>query len=206
MKDFFERLMPALAADDGTNAGGSAPAEENKDTGKPEDDGNKAKEPEKKYTDADVDRILDKKFAAWQKKQEAAISEAQKLAAMDEKQKADYEKKQLEKELADLKREKTIAGLTNEARKILSNEGVKISDDLLNNLIGEDAETTSKQVNAFVSAYKEAVAAGVKEALKGSTPTKGTSGSKLTKSDILKVQDRAERQKLISQNLDLFRE
>ena len=41
-----------------------------------------AKEPELKYTDEDVDRIISEKFAKWQKKQEAKLTEAQKLANM----------------------------------------------------------------------------------------------------------------------------
>ena len=43
---------------------------------------------EKKYTDADVDAIIDKKFAKWRADQEAKESEAKKLAKMnaDDKQ------------------------------------------------------------------------------------------------------------------------
>lgn len=53
-----------------------------------------AKQPqdEKKYTDADVDAIIDKKFAKWKSEQEAEKSEAKKMAKMNEKEKADYEK------------------------------------------------------------------------------------------------------------------
>ncbi|HEM5311586.1 TPA: DUF4355 domain-containing protein, partial [Streptococcus suis] len=38
---------------------------------------------EKKYTDADVDAIIDKKFAKWKAEQEKAESEAKKLAKMN---------------------------------------------------------------------------------------------------------------------------
>lgn len=199
--DLRSRLMPMFEADGGTPGGDPAP-EPNKDDGKPKDEGIKPKD-EKKYSDADVDRILDKKFAAWQKKQEEAISEAQKLAAMDEKQKADYERQKLEEKIEALEKEKTHAGLTREARKILSSEGVKVSDELLDHLIGADAETTQKSVNGFVTAYKAAVEEGIKEALKGRTPQTG--GTKtLTKAEILAVKDRTERQKLINENMHLF--
>ena len=44
---------------------------------------------EKKYTDAEVDAIIDKKFAKWKSEQEAKENEAKKLSKMnaDEKQK-----------------------------------------------------------------------------------------------------------------------
>ncbi|CCI63627.1 phage protein [Streptococcus dysgalactiae subsp. equisimilis] len=68
-----------------------------------------AKQPqdEKKYTDADVDAIIDKKFAKWKSEQEAEKSEAKKMAKMNEKEKADYEKQKLLDELQELKNDKT---------------------------------------------------------------------------------------------------
>ena len=42
-----------------------------------------------KYTDAEVDEILNKKFAKWQEKQQKAVDEAAKLAKMDATQKAE---------------------------------------------------------------------------------------------------------------------
>lgn len=207
MKDLMERLTPMFEADDGKGAGNNSDTDTEKKGNEGQEDDKKKqgedKANEKKYSDADVDRILDKKFAAWQKKQEEEISEAKKLAAMDEKQKADYERQKLEEKIEALEKEKTHAGLTREARKILSSEGVKVSDELLDHLIGTDAETTQASVNGFITAFKAAVDDGIKEALKGKTPPAGGK-STLTKSDILKVQDRAERQKLINEHLDLF--
>lgn len=43
---------------------------------------------EKKYSDEDLDRIISEKFAKWQKKKEEEISEAEKLANMNEAEKA----------------------------------------------------------------------------------------------------------------------
>ena len=44
--------------------------------------GASAEENKAKYTDADVDEILNKKFAKWQARQEEAVTEAKKLAEM----------------------------------------------------------------------------------------------------------------------------
>ena len=42
---------------------------------------------EKKYTDADVNAIIDKKFAKWKSEQEAKENEAKKLREMNENEK-----------------------------------------------------------------------------------------------------------------------
>ena len=75
-----------------------------------------ANEEEKKYTDKDVDAIIDKKFAAWQAKQDKAIAEAvakveeaHKLAQMTEKEKLDHEREAERQELAALRAEKAHA-------------------------------------------------------------------------------------------------
>ena len=41
---------------------------------------------EKKYTDADVDKIINKKFAKWKEEAEKAEKEAEKLRKMNERQ------------------------------------------------------------------------------------------------------------------------
>ena len=45
-----------------------------------------------RYTDADVDAIISKKFAKWQEQHEAKVAEAAKLADMNETQRAEYER------------------------------------------------------------------------------------------------------------------
>ena len=53
-------------------------------------DGEKGKEgdgKEAKYTDDDLDRILNRKFAEWQKKKDKEVDEARRLASMTEEEK-----------------------------------------------------------------------------------------------------------------------
>lgn len=45
-----------------------------------------------RYTDADVDAIISKKFAKWQEQHEAKVAEVAKLADMNETQRAEYER------------------------------------------------------------------------------------------------------------------
>lgn len=163
----------------------------------------KPEEPEKKYTDADVDDIINKKFAAWSKKQQKAVDEAAKLAQMDAQHKAEYERDQLQAELDQLKKEKTLSKMTSQARKMLSADNVTVPDEILANIVTEDADQTSKNVKAFSKAFRAAVDAAVKDALKGSVPRTGGS-SAITKDEIMKVADTAQRQKLIRDNITLF--
>lgn len=158
-----------------------------------------------KYTDEDVDKLINRKFAEWQKKQDKAVSEAQKLATMNEQEKADYKSAQLQKQLDELLAEKTKNELCATAREMLSDQEITVSDDLLTLLVGKDADTTKAAVDSFSELFKSEVKKAVTDALKGGSPRAGSSSGSVTKEDILKVKDRAERQKLINEHMDLFR-
>lgn len=100
----------------------------------------------RKYTDSDVDRIIDRKFAEWQKKQQKAVDEAKKLAQMDAAQKAAYERDQLQKELEDYKRRESLAQMTKTARGMLAAQHISVDDALLETLVTPDAEKTKAAV------------------------------------------------------------
>ena len=141
----------------------------------------------------------------WQTMTDGKVSEAEKMAQMNKEEKAEYRAAQLEKELAELKRQNAITAMRSEARKMLDEKGINLPDDLIQNIVAEDADTTKTNVEAFAKAYKEAVQAAVKEALKGNTPQSSRSDAKgITKEQILAVKDRAERQKLMAENPELF--
>lgn len=159
---------------------------------------------EKKYSDADLDKIINQKFAKWQKDQEKAVSEAKKLASMTEQEKAEHERDEIKKELEALKKANNMAEMGKQARKMLNEDGINIPDDLVNLIIAEDAETTKDTVQQFSKLFKAAVQDAVKEALKGKTPGTGSSGT-ITKEQIMKIKDRTERQRMIQKHRDLFK-
>ena len=161
---------------------------------------------EKKYTDADVEDLINKKFAEWEKRQKKTEDEAARLAGMNAQQRAEHERDELEKKYNDLLKQNTIATLTVQARKMLSDGGVNgIPDELVAVLVTEDADTTKANVDAFVKLFKQSVQEAVKAANRKPSPKTGATGGTLTKADILKVEDINERQKLIRENMDLFR-
>jgi len=168
------------------------------------------KEPELKYSDDDVDKIVDKKYAKWQKQQEEKINElkeAQKLEKMNEDEKADYTIKKLQKELEGYKKRENQSAMAKVAQSMLVEEGFNISSDLVSNLITDEAESTKDNVKDFTKLLKETVEKEVNERLKGKSPTVKTTSTKTakaTKNEILGIKDPVKRQEAIANNLDLF--
>lgn len=161
-------------------------------------------EPEKKYTDEDVNKIIDRKFAEWEKKQSKAKSEAEKLAGMNAEQKEKYENEQLKKQVEELLRKDALGKMATVARGMLGEKNISVSDDLIEMLISDDAEKTKSSVDSFITAFQSAVEKAVKDALKGNPPKKTSEPASITKEQIMKVKDPLERQKLIAEHMDLF--
>ena len=191
-----QKLNLQLFAEDGEGNDDSGNEDSSKKEGK--------EEPEKKYSDEDLDRIISKKFAKWKQDQEKAVDEAKKLADMNAQEKAEYERDKIRKELEDLKNEKILNEMSKTARKMLSDEGINISDDLLANLVTTDAEKTKSVVNDFAKMFKNEVESAVKEALKGNPPKKGVKNSTITKEEIMAIKNTAERQRMINEHMELF--
>lgn len=161
-------------------------------------------ESEKKYTDEDVNRIIDRKFAEWEKKQSKAKSEAEKLAGMNAEQKEKYENEQLKKQVEELLRKDALGKMAAVARGMLGEKNISVSDDLIEMLISDDAEKTKSSVDSFINAFQSEVEKAVKDALKGNPPKKTSEPASITKEQIMKVKDPLERQKLIAEHMDLF--
>lgn len=159
---------------------------------------------EKKYTDAEVDEIVKSKLAKWKKDEERKISEAEKLAKMDEAEKAEYRTKQLEEELEELKSERNKNEMLSVARNMLQENSISVSDDLISAIIAEDADKTKANIKSFIDGYVAAVEKGVTERLKSTPPKRMTGGKVLSKDEIFKVKDPVERRKLIAENIELF--
>lgn len=167
--------------------------------------------PEVKYTDADVDAIINKKFASWQEKQDKAIAdavakveEANRLAQMNDKEKADHERKAMEEELSMLKAEKARNTMMKEARQMFKADGLTIPDEIISVLVADTAESTSGAVKAFSGLFQKAVDEAVKAKLAGNEPKKGST-SAMSKDEILAIKDRSQRLKAIEENFELFK-
>lgn len=131
---------------------------------------------DKKYSDADVDKIIAAKFAKWEAKQQQEKDEAAKLAEMDDKEKADYEKQQLEAKLAEFERKEVLSKMSEQASEMLSEKGATPTKEMLRLIVSEDAETTSSNVKTYlasVEAEREAIKAEYEKRLGGKVPLDG---------------------------------
>lgn len=194
-----------LFADDGADPKAEVETPETHTDDEPDEKAKPKPQNQPKYTDEDVDKMLNQKFAEWQKKQAKAVSEAERLSKMTAEEKANERIRALEEKLAAADREKAVAAMAKQARAMLQDKNINVGDELLANLISEDADSTKASVESFISLFQGAVEKAVKEAYKGETPRKGGGATTLTKEQILAVQNRAERQRLINENLDLFK-
>lgn len=218
-KKFWRLQLFAEGVGDGSGApaGGSQGTGTNTNpSGEPGDKGNKESIPFNDFlqlegNQAEFDRrvakatetAIKKAREQWELETNDKLSEAEKLARMTKEQKAEYRAQQMEKEIAALKREKTMAEMAKIARKMLADEDINLPDDLLAHLISEDAEKTKTAVEGFCKLFKDAVQEQVKNALKGGSPKKGDENT-VTKEQILDIKDPIERQRLIAENIKLF--
>lgn len=196
-----------LFADEPQHEPANDPTEQkakSKSDGTQESNEDKAGEAQKKlYTDEDVDKLINRKFAEWQAKKDQEINEAQKLAEMNEQQKSDYKLQKLQKELDEYKNRETLSEMAKTARAILSEQNINIPDELVSVLVTTDADTTSANVKAFAKAFQSAVSQAVDSKISHREPRTG--GSKtVTKNDIMAIKDTAARQKAIAENIELF--
>lgn len=180
--------------DKGTDNGGNDADPKNKDGG----DSNSDKKT-LKYSDEDLDRIISQKLTKWQEKKDAELNEAQRLAKMSAEEKAaEYEKKYKE-----LNRKLALGDMSKTARRMLSDNGITVDDELLSMLVTDDADKTNAAVKSFTALFNAEVQKAVKAALKGEPMKKGGDNT-LTKKQIMAVKNTAERQKLIRENINLF--
>lgn len=207
-KRLFMALQMFAGDPAGTDPAGNGPAGGQDPAGADPKATEPKNEPEKKYTDEDVDRIINQKFAQkfseWEKKQSKAKDEAEKLAGMNAEQKEKYENEQLKKQVQELLRKDALGKMATVARGMLGEKNISVSDDLIEMLISDDAEKTKSSVDSFITAFQSAVEKAVKDALKGNPPKKTSEPASITKEQIMKVKDPLERQKLINEHMDLF--
>ena len=196
-----------LFAEDGGDGGDDG--SDDGDDGSDDSDDDKGGEPEKKYTDADIDKIVKERLARERKAAEKKArqqAEAEKLKNMTAAEKRDAEFEEMKARLATLEAEKNQASMLSTASDILKDAGIVVSSKLVGHLIAETADETKANVDEFVKLYNDAVNKGVKAAMKasGSNPKK-SGASTLTREEIMKVKNPVERQKLIKDNMQLFR-
>ena len=154
----------------GNPGGGSDPDGDDLDDSGDDDDDS---EPEKKYTVEEVNNLIKRKKAEWEKNRQKEDDEAKKLSKMNAQEKAEYKQRQLEKRIQELEDEKTLSAMRDEARKQLSEKGINISDELLAFMVSKDAKETKEAVDSFAELFNTAVNEAVKGKARQTTPKEG---------------------------------
>lgn len=182
--------------------------EEIEETKKEKQDENK--EPEKKYSDEQVDEIIKEKKAKWQKQQDEKIKEleeARKLEKMNEDEKLKYKLEKYEAEIAEYRKKENQSAMAKVAKNMLIEQGFNISDDLVNNLITDEAESTKENVKDFSDMLKDLVEKEVNERLKGKSPEvkkTGVKSSQGQRNEILGIKDAVKRREAMLNHPELF--
>lgn len=168
-------------------------------------------EADKTFTQDELDHIVQERVkravAKAQKDAEDKIKQAQsegeRLAKMTKDERA---KEEEAKRLADIEaREKVIAvkELRIETQSLLSDEGLPI--EFLDVVMADTAEAVKANIASVRKVFDEAVEKRVNERLTQDKPRRGSTSGAMSKTEIMAVKDVNERQKLIAENLELFR-
>ncbi|MGI6168299.1 MAG: DUF4355 domain-containing protein [Christensenellales bacterium] len=191
--------------DDGGNPnpdGDPRPDDRKKDPDKKDPDG------EKKYTDKDMDDIVNKKYAKWKaqydKELEDAKKEAEKLAKMNADQKKDYEIEKMKAENAELREAAARVELGKEATNILKENKIDATQDILDFVVGADADSTKANIDKFVGIIEAQIKAAEVARATGRTPREYGGGGAVSREDIMKIADPIKRQEAIAENFELF--
>ena len=122
---------------------------------------------ELKYTDEDVNRIIDEKFKKWSSKQAKKEQEAQRLAGLSEAEKAQELQKQADERANKLQAQLDQVMMKQTTNKLLSEASMPVSDAIIDLITTSEAETTKKNVDALVAYGKQIADAVRAEYLRG---------------------------------------
>lgn len=159
---------PAAGADDASDTG--APDEvESKQA-----EGGSDNEQPKTFTQAEVDKMVQKRMARYdrdhQKEVESAKSEATKLAKMNKDQKKDYELQQAQQKAQDAEAQLARYQLRDTVRKQLVDGGFTPEESDIDLVVTADAETTKQNGDALLAMVERIRNDERQKTLSGSTP------------------------------------
>ena len=167
---------------------------------------------EKTYTESEVQALLQREgdrrvtnaLKKQQKEFETKMAEAEKLKAMDENQRKEYEYTQKLQELEQREREFTVAQNKLEATKVLANRELPI--EFVDYIVAEDADTMMENINTFERAFKAAVADAVAKKIASPAPKGGSvKQTGMTKEEFRKLSV-AQQSELFRTNPELYRQ
>ena len=163
----------------------------------------------KTFTQSEVDELIKKRLAkqekSFDKRMQEKLDEAEKLRAMNESQKAEYEQEKQRAYIAELEAKINRSGLEREASKMLSGGSIVVDDKILGLVVKDTVEKTQEAVESFVALVNDLADKKVGEKLKGKTPKKmeDTSAGEITKEQFNRMGYQS-RNELLQNNPELY--
>lgn len=185
---FGRKMNLQLFAEGGEGGEGEGEGAEGKEgEGKAGEEGK-----EKTFTQAQVDEMVKARLAREKEAQEKALEEAKaeaaKLAKMNEQQKQQYElekqqkaNEELQKEIDELKKAQVRIELGKTATNLLREKDIDATEDILDFVVGADAESTKTNIDRFVKIVEDQVKKAEVARATGTTPRSyGNNGGQLS--------------------------
>lgn len=165
---------------------------------------NSDKKPVVSITPEDVASMIRSAISEYAEQQKREKSEAEKLAGMNDQQKAEFERDNYRQKYEQLQKQMIITDMQKTARNMLAEKGIHLPDNLIAAIVTENAETTKQNVESFSQLFSCALEDAIKERLKGTTPKNSNKNSGMTREQILAIKDDSARVKAIKENIEIF--
>jgi hypothetical protein len=150
---------------------------------------------ETKKLESKYENMLDDKF-------EEGVSEGQRLAEMTEEKRQEEKEKRRQSKLDEREAELNRREMRATTSDLIREEG--LPQTFVDLVVADEAEAVQENIKNVKQVFDEAVEAEVDKRLVQKNTKTGTAQGSLTKKEILRKKDKAEREKLISENMDLF--
>lgn len=212
-KDLLKMNLQYFAEDPGSEGGNQDDPNKEDNPGGQGDD--KGKESEKgqdertwnrdelaKMINAETQKIEAKYEDLLERTREDAISEGKRLAKMSEEERKEEEENLRLKKIEEREAELNRREMRTTTAELVREEG--LPQTFVDLVVADEAETVQNNIKAVKEAFDKAVSEEVDNRLVQKQTKTGTSTGSLTKQDIMKVKNKAEREKLIAENMDLF--
>lgn len=157
-----------------------------------------------KALQSEVDRRITQAMEKANRKADARVKEAEKLAKMNEQQRYEYELESREKAIAEKEKQLALAENKATAASILSDMG--ISAKLVDFVVAEDADTMNENITLLEKEFKASVKAEVEKRLATTTPKKNLPPDSTITKDIFSKMKLTEQAALYQQNPELYKQ
>lgn len=156
-----------------------------------------------KALQSEVDKRVTQAMQTAQKKADARVKEAQKLAAMNEQQRYQYELESREKAIAEKQKALALAQNKATAASCLADRG--ISAKLVDFVVAEDADTMMNNIKVLEAEFKASVKAEVERRLSTSTPKKNLPTDTVITKEMFNKMKLTEQAELYNTNPELYK-